>query len=126
MSHSALRVWAGLSLLTLTSAAVSTAASNPACPTRIGVEASVAAAEGQEGVFRLRAESKDLGTGTMLSAPQIFFRKGEEATASGSLPGGGEIRYVVKVDGSSVLFQLEAKCKDEVTASQKVTLQLPK
>ncbi|HEX2222584.1 MAG TPA: hypothetical protein VHN15_00105 [Thermoanaerobaculia bacterium] len=117
---------AGLSLLALTPSAVSMADPKPACPTRIGVEASVAAAEGQDGVFRLRAEAKDLATGTLLPSPQVFFRKGEEATASGSLPAGGEIRYVVKVDGSNAVFQLEAKCKDEITTSQKVSLQLPK
>lgn len=101
-------------------------AADAACPARIGIEATVAPVEGREGEFRLRAETKDLATGNLLPSPQVFFRQGGEASANSTLPGNGEIRFVVSVEGSATVFKVEARCGGELTTSQKVTVQLPK
>ena len=98
------------------------------CADRVGVEATIAAVEGREGTFRLKALAKDLATGDPLSAPQVFFRSGEEGTAKSELPGGAEIRWVASVDpaNATATYRVETRCKGEVTSSQAVTLQLPK
>lgn len=101
-------------------------AADAACPTRVGVEATISAVEGREGVYRLRAEAKDLATGNLLPSPQVFFRRAEEGAANSSLPGGGEIRYTVLVEDSKAVFKVETQCNNELTASQKITINLPK
>jgi hypothetical protein len=97
------------------------------CPSRIGVEASIAPVEGQVGVFRLRATTKDLTSDEPLPSPQILFRQGEGGSAQSSLPGGGEIRFTVSVgQEATAIYQVETLCAGKLTNSQKVIVQLPK
>lgn len=93
---------------------------------QVGVEVKIAAADSEEAIYQCTAVVKDLASDTVLSAPRILLRAGEEAQTRTATSSGLEVHIVVSVNEaeSEAKYSASIHWGEKVISSQTVHVAL--